>query len=336
MSENMRPQVLTPPPAPPPPTNLMTFLFSGGLSPLTHVAFKVIALAKAPGVRSDLDYEFLVMDDVTDGQGQMATDDPRMASIFRDIKNGMKDKGLEWEGVPGLISPLSGALIMPASPYYAKVPVVVELKDREFSPPQRFDLKPGTYVTSWKRPPVGEVNGQAFDSTCKYLDQLATSFRSLLVAGPPPPAQLQLATVRFSALPLRRVFEELNRRLAKNGLDVLEFHRKLIDQIGPEIQLPPGNPVLNYGVALRNIATLACSELNGSSVRSDTLERLTGAVLRLVDLPFASVSESAYEDYASLGTIVFLAAVAGLGFTKGSATATFLSRRIRVEAVVRR
>jgi hypothetical protein len=226
---------------------------------------------------------------------------------------------------------------MPASPYYANVPVVVELKDPDFSPPLRFALKPGTYVTSWKRPPIGELNGQVFDSTCKYLDQLATSYRSLLFAATPPPAQFQLATIRIdSLLPLRKVFEELNRRLASNGLDVLEFHSKLFDEISKEIQLPPGNRVLNFGLALRDIATLGCSELKGTGVRSDTLERLTGAVLRLVDRRFDRVSESANDDYASLGTIVFLAAVAGLGFTKGSATATFLSRRIRVEAVVRR
>jgi hypothetical protein len=273
---------------------------------------------------------------VTDSQGQMAADDPRMADIFKLIKDRMKKRGLEWEGVPGLISPLSGGLISPVSFSYAKVPVVVELKDSDFSPALRFDLKPGTYVTSWKRPPIGEVNGQAFDNTCKYLDQLATSYRSLLVPSAPPPARFQLATVRFSSLPLRPVFEELNRRLTASGLDVLEFHRNLIDEIGTVIKLPPGNRVLNYGAALRTIATQGCSDLQGSGVRPDTLERLTGAVLGLVDLPFGRVSESVYEDYASLGTIVFLAAVAGQGFTKGSATASFLSRRIRVEAEVRR
>jgi hypothetical protein len=331
MSENLRQ-----PQAPPPPPNRMTFLFSDGSSPLPRVAFKVIALGVAPGVRSDLDFDKVVLEDVTDGQGQLVADDPRMADVFRLIKDRVKKSGLEWEGVPGLRSPLSGGLIMPVSFTYANVPVVVELKDPDFSPPLRFDLKPGTYVTSWKRPPIGELNGQVFDSTCKYLDQLATSFSSLLAAAAPPPAQLQLATVRFSSLPLRAVFEELNRRLATNGLDVLEFHRNLFDEIGKEIPLPAGNRVLSFGVALRTIARLGCLELQGSRVRSDALERLTGAVLRLVDLPFGRVSESAYEDYASLGTIVFLAAVAGLGFTKGSATASLLSRRVRVEAVVRR
>jgi hypothetical protein len=314
----------------------MTFLFSDGSSPLPRVAFKVIALGAATGVRSDLDFDMVVMEGVTDGQGQMAADDARMADIFKLIKNRMKKRGLEWEGVPGLISPLSGGLISPVSFSYAKVPVVVELKDPAFSPEPPFDLKPGTYVTSWKRPPIGEVNGQAFDNTCKYLDQLAASFRSLMVASAPPPARFQLATVRFSSLPLRPVFEELNRRLTASGLDVLEFHRNLIDEIGTVIKLPPGNRVLNYGAALRTIATQGCSDLQGSGVRPDTLERLTGAVLGLVDLPFGRASESVYEDYASLGTIVFLAAVAGQGFTKGSVTASLLSRRIRVEAEIRR
>jgi hypothetical protein len=332
MTETLRGPVLTPPPAP---TNLMTFHFSDGTSPLNRVAFKVIALGVAPGVRSDLDYDKVVLEDVTDGQGQLVVDDPRMAVVFQLIKDRIKKSGLDWEGVPGLISPLSGGLIMPASPYYANVPVVVELKDPDFSPPLRFDLKPGTYVTSWKRPPIGELNGQVFDSTCKYLDQLATSYSSLLGTASLP-TQLQLATVRFSSLALRPVFEELNRRLAPNGPDVLELHRNLFDEIGREIQLPPGNRVLGYGVALGKIAKLACSELKGAAVRSDTLERLTRAVLGLVGLRFDRVSESAYEDYASLGTIVYLAAVAGLGFTKGSATASLLSSRVRVEAVVRR
>src|SRR5262245_2882123 len=222
MAGTMRGQGLTQPPAP---TNLMTFLFSDRSSPLPRVGFKVIALGSAPGVRSDLGFDMEVMVGVTDSQGQMAVDDPGMADIFKLIKDRMKKQGLEWEGVPGLISPLSGGLISPVSFTYAKVPVVVELKDSDFSPALRFDLKPGTYVTSWKRPPIGEVNGQAFDNTCKYLDQLATSYRSLLVPSAPPPARFQLVTVCFSSLPVRPVFVVVSRGLTDGGRDGLAMLR---------------------------------------------------------------------------------------------------------------
>lgn len=315
----------------------MRLLFSDSFSPLSGIFYQLIALGRTSGVKSDLDRDMHLSKELPlDENGELAVDDPRFAEGFRVAGGNVQSKrpnAIEWEGVPGLPIPgQPGRIIrygIATNPKYPVIPVVVRVFDIRVTPtPRDYPLLPGETVTSFKRPEIATLNGKVFDNTIDYLNHLPAAFSANASAAP----HLYLSNTRIGDDgPLQPVFMKLRLAFDPGSADdaagsrnavrsrdtvPLRVFQALAGELGFPSAKNPADLPAGYASALRAIASLARAEVK-LYANSPQLMRLLNAVSVPMGGSKTFIS-SLYEDYASLGTAVFLLGLVTRGYRWGT------------------
>ena len=304
------------------PKNVMRFLYADGFLPVARTHLRLVALGKksSTGSRkavanSTLDWDIEMSDASfrTGGGGEIELDDPALLPGYEQLRQEILSNHpnlRSWQGVPGQPTPQFSGGVTPSltSDYtYPNVPLTLELRDPGMTPPAlSYDMRAGTVVTSWSRPPLASFDQNDFFDPSEYLDNLSQRYSFLSNLRVP---DLSIDLIRLGAPVLELAFVELQRQFAKGNLKTSagtlqedQLMKRVCSVLMRELRIPGAQKP--SGVFLDALRTLAVwpslNPLAGppTSLNKGIMDAL-GASPAVVSIPTAA------EDWAALGTLVF-------------------------------
>jgi hypothetical protein len=321
--------------------NLVTFYYADRIMPVAETDVLIVALGKTssqswrPAVKeSILDYDMNVWQTITGPKGELWLNSqdawPGVALVQNNIKRRFPNKQA-WDFPPSSFDPR-----VFRDPLFPNVPLQIELDDVGFDPSKlTFPLTAATrdIVTSWDRPPLAMFDSSEFRKATDYLDHLVDRYKHLGSSKPPPHFTMNLWRMgsHSKAFALEDLLGQLSLLLGTTRSDVpansaavqkhtIERRDRIAQRVCRELagvlSIPIGKGVRAcYLAALRQVADLS----KGSIFSPLMLAQVVKSAFRGFGLtPTTQLTPMPEEDFAALGTLLFLLGATVYGYKWGT------------------